>query len=145
MCIRDRYYTLSDYTSVCSMHTAAELDAKAGGNLEDHGNFLTRYGTQHRFEHCLGGKDLMEAENEVEKLKKKGKPVPKQLADLVEKLQHGYYRKQGMQHRPTANPIQWEIHNNIKADVGTAPPRWEGDEQLGFSVGGATIRFPGVN
>ena len=55
----------------------------------------------------------MEAENEVEKLKKKGKPVPKELADLVEKLQRAHYRKQGMQHWPTANPLQWEIHGNI--------------------------------
>ena len=55
----------------------------------------------------------MEAENEVEKLKKKGKPVPKELADLVEKLQLAYYRKQGMQHFPTVNPLQWEIHANI--------------------------------
>ena len=106
------------------MHTAAELDTRSDGNLDDFGDFRTRYGTQHRFEHCLG---LMEAENEVEKLKKKGKQVPKQLADLVEKLQHAYYRKQGMQRFPTGNPIQWEIHNNKLQGA----RRWEGAPTMG--------------
>ena len=58
------------------MHTAAELDAKAkydGTPVP----WYAKDGIRHRFKHCRGGKDLMEAENEVEKLKKKGKPVPK--------------------------------------------------------------------